>query len=178
MRLRVKAACLMTVCALPVAACSSKGGTSPAGNGVVQISAFVVNPLTFQCAPTPSNPPVETAAPDSLAMLVTMINTTHSDVTLTSAGSYATVVRSSDPADLGTSTMVYASLPYRSTTSTIPALTGQVSFTLMVPTVPLCRSKPLGYIGTQDVDLTARMTLLTGQYVTLPAMVHVQWLAN
>ena len=72
--------------------------------------------------------------------------------------------------------MVYASLPYRSTVSTIPALTGQVAFTLMVPTVPLCRSKPLGYIGTQDIDLTARMTLLTGQYVTLPARVHVQWL--
>lgn len=176
MRSRFALALFVTACPVLAGNCgAANGSTSPGGTGAVQISVYVVNPQSVECALTLTSPPQNTAYPDSVALQATLVNTTHSDVTLISGGSQGTVIRSSAAADIGTSAMTYATLPFRSLGVTVRALDGQVAFTFMLPTIPFCQSKPLHYLGFQDVNMTTRLTASTGSYVTTPQVIHVIW---
>jgi hypothetical protein len=158
-----------------LAAGCGESSTSPAGNGMVHISNYVVNPQSVECAMTPTNPPRNNGSPDSVALQVTLVNTTANSVTLTSAGSQGTVTRSSDTTDVLASAMTYATLPYTPQGATVRPLDGQVAFTLMLPTIPFCNTKPVGYRGYQDVNMTVVLLASTGEYHTVPKAIHVVW---
>ena len=170
-RRRCSALCL----ALVAAGCGGKDSTPPNNTGVVQISTFIANPQSVECHFTATNPPQNTGYPDSVALQVTVVNTTHSDVLLTAAGSSGVVIRATAAGDVGATPLTYTALPYTPQGAPIRALDGQVAFTLMLPVIPFCQSKPVGYLGYQDVNVSARVQTTTGEYITTPKLIHVVW---
>jgi hypothetical protein len=163
--------CLTTVLAVGIGGCSQSDTAPTNVTGVVQITRFVLSPTTFNCAPSSSEIPNI----DTVLMQVTMVNTTKVDDTLTVAGSSGTVVASSESADVGAYTGSNTSLPYTPKPAVIEAGAGDVTLRLSLPTAAICRTKALGFVGNQEIDMTARITTSSGQYVTTPARLRVQW---
>ena len=145
------------------------------GAGIVQISQVAINPLAVNCGTTLTNPPKNIAAPDSVMIQVRMVNTTASDVLVTDANTYATVVISSDPADVGMPAANFPSVPFSPSPALLAARIGDVPIRVALPMDPVCQSKPLFYSGSYEILLIVRMTTPSGQYATVPALMKVTW---
>lgn len=152
------------------------GGDGPSSSaGFVQITDFTPSPQIVNCAAAFTNPPFNYGAPDTVLLQVQMVNTTANDVNVTDAASFGTVMVATDPLDVGAHAGVYPSLPLTPSPTLLVARTGDATIRVAFPTKPLCQLKPLGYSGQWDVNVSARMTTPSGQYVTLPKTIRVVW---
>ncbi|HKS05150.1 MAG TPA: hypothetical protein VJR92_02455 [Gemmatimonadaceae bacterium] len=157
-----------------VAGCQWDGRISGTGI-VVHIADFDVNPLSAECGTTFTSPPKNIASPDSVMTQVRMVNTTDSDAVVVSAGTYGTIVISSDSDDLGKSVAVTPSVPFTPSPALLAARIGDLSIRVPLPMDPVCQSKPIGYRGSIEMLVVVRMTTQTGQYTTPPVRMSVTW---
>ncbi|HYV95961.1 MAG TPA: hypothetical protein VE967_00750 [Gemmatimonadaceae bacterium] len=167
-----------------VAVCLSCGGDSGTSNnhhGVVQISSYIMNPMQMNCAAIgPGNlPPRNIGAPDSIVVQLTIVNTTADTVTVNTIGAYGQVISGSDPADVGKIGLNTTSLSFVPKPLVVPgagALGGQqANVRVTIPTEPICNTKPIGFSGSQNLNISIRATANSGQYVTDFQTLVIQW---
>lgn len=152
------------------------GSDGPTNNrGVIQLSEFAMRPQIARCGVTPTNPPSWAVSPDTVALEATLVNTTEDDITLSVAGTAGTIIRTSMPEDLGQIAATFPSVPYTPKDGSVPSKVGAVSVRASLPVQPLCQAKPVGYTGWREIDISLRITTSVGQYITIPATLHVSW---
>jgi hypothetical protein len=171
---RVRKVAVVVVAVTIVAACGGGGGTDNAG--LVQISTFIVSPGTVNCGGSLTVPLSEDASPDTVAVRAELVNTTASGVTLAAAGMSGFVIRSSpDSGDVGKMEINYPTIPYTPASVIARAKDGDVNVIMSMPATPLCNLKVPFFHGTQDIQITARLTTNSGLYTTAPTTLHVSW---
>jgi hypothetical protein len=158
------------VVACAVMACGSNAPTDQ--NGVQQISAFSVNPTSVVCGNANTVPHSENASPDTVAILVELVNTTHNDMTVMTSAVIGIVVGSSTASDVGTMSINYSSLPFHPNPALVRAVDGDVKTTTSLPMGPLCQIKTTGF---QDIEVSTRIQTTTGEFDTAPTTIHVSW---
>ncbi|HKS05151.1 MAG TPA: hypothetical protein VJR92_02460 [Gemmatimonadaceae bacterium] len=157
-----------------VSACGGGGGGT-SNSGFVQITDFDPNPQQANCASDNTAMPKNIGAPDSVMMEVQMINTTAADVPISGASTSGVIVVATDPADVGKSSAVFPVLPYTPDPAVLVAKTGDMTIRVAMPTAPICQTKPVGYNGQQDINVSVRMATPIGMRVTLPVTIRMSW---
>ena len=158
-----------------VSACGGGGGGT--GNaGFVQITDFDPNPQAANCASDNVFPnPTNIGAPDTVLLQIQMINTTANDVPVNTAGTAGVVMVATEPADVGKQTALFNSLPFTPTPAVLVAKTGDMTIRVAMPTAPICQTKPVGYDGFQDINVSVRMSTPIGMRETLPVTIKMSW---
>jgi hypothetical protein len=166
----------LVVAAVLLVVANACGGDGPtANNGVVQLYDVRVSPQAVTCGVTPNPPPREIASPDTVLVQVHLINTTADTISALTTGVYGIIIRASDPADVSRVVVNAASLPFTPNPNTVRSKDGDVILRVSLPMDPVCQAKPNGFLGTADVNVSARVTASSGQYVSDFYTIHVEW---
>lgn len=157
-----------------VAACGGGGGGT-GNSGFVQITDFDPNPQQANCGSDNTAMPKNIGAPDTVLLQVQMINTTAADVPITGASTAGVIMVATDPADLGDASAVFPVLPFTPDPAVLVAKTGDLTIRVAMPTAPICQTKPVGYSGQQDINVSVRMATPIGMRETVPATIRMSW---
>jgi hypothetical protein len=152
------------------------GGDGPTGNaGIVQLYDIRVSPQTVTCGFT-INPPLRNiSSPDTVLVQVHVINTTKDTLSMVTTGVYGQVIRASDSTQVSRVVVNTASLPYSPNPGVVGPKDGDLITRISLPMDPVCQTQPPFYLGTADVNISARVTMTSGQYVSDFFTVHVEW---
>jgi hypothetical protein len=165
---------VMVVAAGALTACGGGGGGT-GNSGFVQITDFDPNPQQANCGSDNMPNPQNIGLPDTVLLQVQMINTTANDVPISTAGTAGVVMVATDPADVGDASAVFNSLPFTPDPAVLAAKVGDLTIRVAMPTAPICATKPVGYDGQQDINVSVRMSTPIGQRVTVPATIRMSW---
>jgi hypothetical protein len=157
------------------------GGDNPtAVRGVVQIAGVTSNANTVQCGVYDPHAPIDSlylASPDTLYFYAHMVNTTASDVSVTSMQAAGTVTHASDSTVIGGFAFTFTALAFTPQPSLLQAHTGDLTVTIAMRVVALCADNPLR-LSYKDVATSLRVITSAGMYVSLPINVRFNYLGG
>lgn len=136
----------------------------------MQVTGVVADPDTVSCA---RGGPAATEATYSIMWDLEIVNTTAQDVTVNNVSSTGSVIRGTDPADLGQPAHVFGALPIADGPVVVPAKGGHV--TMEVGMTAGCGSGSVPAQYYRDIETTLRVTTSSGQLSATPTTIHVVW---